>query len=179
MRRALRWGLTVTVALAVFIVAALVTNVLLHSGPLAPPREPSRPSTRPQENPTSSYTVELSVNGEAFMTVTIGSQGESCELMQAVVDAYRTCVIARNLIPSHIGGEAYGELNLRRTPAYDALVWRARVNADAGVCTQGGLEGSFLAACQGDAADPSYEYAMGNLRVRVPLGGAAPSPVAT
>ncbi len=79
-------------------------------------------------------------------------------------------------MPSIIGGYAYGELNSRGTPAFDALVWRGRVDSDTTVCARGGLENGFLANCELLVVDPNYEYADANLRVHVPIAGAIPSP---
>jgi hypothetical protein len=127
-------------------------------------------------NPVGGYLIEVSTAGGDFVSVTIGAEGEGCERFSADEDAERTCYIATSLIPTLIGGEAYGELNQVRTPAVDALVWRARANADPSVCAEGGLTGAFLAECERDAVAVDYEYATGNMRVRVPIGGAVPPP---
>lgn len=127
-------------------------------------------------NPTGAYQIEISVSGGPFVSRLIGFEGAGCEPFANDEEADRTCRIAISLIPSHIGGEAYGELNDRHTPALDALIWRARANADASVCAQGGLTGAFLQECERDAVADEYEYATGNMLVRVPIGGAQPSP---
>ncbi len=131
----------------------------------------------PEPNPTGAYEIELSVGGGNFVPATIGSDGEGCERFLGDDDAERTCYIATNLIPTLIGGEAYSELNDRRTPALDAIAWRARANADPNVCAAGGLTGPFLGECQRDAVSDDYEYTTGSMRVRVPIGGAHPSPL--
>jgi hypothetical protein len=125
--------------------------------------------------PTGAYSIEISTADSEFVPVTIGAEGEGCEPFSADGDAERTCLISRLLNPWTIGGEAYGELNEVRTPAVDALIWRARANADPSVCAEGGLAGAFLAECERDAVAVDYEYATGNMRVRVPIGGAVPS----
>lgn len=127
-------------------------------------------------NPTTGYSIEVSTGGDEFVPVTIDAEGEGCERFSADEGAERTCLIARLLNPWTIGGEAYGELNDRQTPALDALVWRARADADASVCARGGLSGPFLQECERDAIADDYEYAIGNFRVRVLIGGAQPSP---
>lgn len=166
------WTLVVTgvLAVVVFVVAAVVVRQFLGTnGPV----EPNRPSTRPDTNPTGGYSLDVSIDNGPFGPVTIGSAGENCENLEMVADAYRTCLVATNLVPSIIGGEAYGQLNFTHTPAHDALVWRARADNDSGVCSQGGLEGVFLADCLEAALDPSYEYTAANLRIKVPIGGAS------
>lgn len=109
-----------------------------------------------------------------FRSVTIGAQGEGCEVFLPDADANRTCLIATNVIPSIIGGEAYGDLNVRHTPALDALIWRARADGDASVCERGGLDAGFLDLCERAAQAGEYEYEAGDVRVRVPIGGAEP-----
>lgn len=126
-------------------------------------------------NPTGGYEIEVSQDGGEFLVTTIGAGGEGCEPFSGDEDAERTCLIARLLNPWTIGGEAYGELNDRHTPALDALIWRARADADPSVCARGGLTGPFLQECERDALANGYGYATGNFRVRVPIGGAQPS----
>lgn len=120
---------------------------------------------------------ELCRNGRssAFRTIIADVDGNNCGILESVPDAYRTCLLATNLNLSRSGGEAYGELNSRRTPAYDVLVWRARANGDAGVYGAGGLEGAFRETCEGAVADPGYLYSAGSFRVRVSVGRAVPS----
>lgn len=131
---------------------------------------------RPERNPVGGYTIEVSAAGGEFVTTTIGPDGEGCERFSGSEDAERTCFISKLLNPWSIGGEAYGELNDRHTPALDALIWRARANADASVCAAGGLTGPFLQECERDAVADDYEYSAGTFRVRVPIGGAQPAP---
>lgn len=128
----------------------------------------------PRPNPTSGYAIEISSNGGAFEAVEIGNEGEGCERFAGHEDAERICHISTNVIPTIIGGEAYGELNDRRTPALDALIWRARADADPAVCAAGGLEGAFLSECEEQALAPDYQYVVADMRVRVPIGGAGP-----
>jgi hypothetical protein len=117
--------------------------------------------------------IEVAVGSDQFQQVTIDKEGDGCDVLEGYDDPYRTCLIAINLIPSIIGGEAYGRLNEKRTPALDALVWRARADDDVTVCERGGLEGAMLEVCRAEAVDPGYMYQHGDVRVRVPLGGAA------
>lgn len=127
-------------------------------------------------NPWGTYRIEVSVGEAEFVSRSIGDEGHGCEVFVEHEDADRTCRIAINLIPTIIGGEAYGELNSRRTPALDALVWRARANGDPSICERGGLGGGFLVECHTAAQDASYEYVAGDIHVRVPIGGGLPIP---
>lgn len=149
----------------------LAFALLAVTGPCSAPQ-----AQHPDVNPTGAYRIEISVSGGPFVSSLIGFEGAGCEPFANHEEADRTCRIAINLIPSLIGGEAYGELNDRHTPALDALIWRARANADQTVCADGGLSGAFLLECERDAIAHDYEYVVGALRVHVPIGGAMPSP---
>lgn len=154
-----------------FVVVAVLTAVAVWYAVVLAPRGPFHPG----RNPVGGYTIEVSLAGDEFVGVVAGAEGNGCERLGPNNDADRTCRIATALLPSLIGGEAYGELNTRHTPAFDALVWRARADADKTVCGRGGLEVDFLARCESDAIQIDYEYTRSDLRVRVPIGGAIPS----
>lgn len=130
----------------------------------------------PEPNRVRGYRIELSLAGGRFEVVTIGANGEGCEVMQSNYDAYRTCLIATQVNPGVLaGGEDGDDLNIRHTPAFDALVWKARADNDVTVCERGGLERDFLIRCENEARAGGYEYAAEDIKVRVPIGGAEPS----
>lgn len=166
---AVRWFLVGAVAASLFFGGIIVAIVLLSANPLAPNRG------RPLPNPVGAYTIELSVDQGPFDSVVIGADGSNCERL-SFPNAKQTCLLATNLMPSIIAGYAYGELNSRVTPAFDALVWRGRADGDTTVCARGGLENDFLANCEQLVVDPNYEYVHANLRVHVPIAEAIPSP---
>lgn len=126
-------------------------------------------------NPVGGYAIELSESGGQFVGVAISQEGGGCERLVPNADADRTCRIATSLVPTLIASEAYGELNARRTPALDAMVWRARANADPTVCQRGGLSGAFLTECEAHATAADYEYTGPGIRIHVPIGGAIPA----
>jgi hypothetical protein len=128
----------------------------------------------PEPNPVRGYRLELAESDGRFRNVQIGAQGEGCEVFLPDADANRICLIATNDIPSIIGGEAYGDLNVRHTLALDALIWRARSIGDVSICERGGLRAGLLATCEQAAQAADYEYQGTSTRVRVPLGGAQP-----
>lgn len=174
MKRSRRTLLTLGAAGVVFAVAAVMAAWYFSNQPpgvLSPPQGPQHPDA----NPVTGYLIEVARNTNTFTPVGIMADGQGCDIFSNE-DANRTCRIATSVIPSAIGGEAYGELNFRHTPAFDALVWRARADADTTVCARGGLEGDFLRTCESDAVLASYEYKSGDIRVRVPIGGADPVP---
>jgi hypothetical protein len=160
----------------VFAVSALVAAWYFSSqrpGVLTPPSGPMQPDP----NPLSGYQIEVALDGSSFSPVRIGADGAGCEIFSDD-DANRTCLIAINTIPSIIGGEAFGELNFKHTPAFDALVWRSIVENDITVCARGGLEDDFLRRCEMEAANEDYEYEVGPVRVHVVTGSADPVPTA-
>jgi hypothetical protein len=72
--------------------------------------------------------------------------------------------------------EKYDKLNEQRTPALDALIWKARADGDVSVCERGGLASAFLEECERAASATDYEYEGETVRVRVPIGGPEPIP---
>jgi hypothetical protein len=120
--------------------------------------------------------IEVSESGGSLASVRIDAEGNACDRFESVEDVERICFITTNAIPTVIGGEAYGSLNERRTPALDALIWRARVEADVSICNRGGLVGRLLDECETAAVDPEYAYRNGPYEVRVPIGGAEELP---
>lgn len=138
---------------------------------------PSSPGpAHPEPNPRGAYVIELSSAGSAFTPITVGAEGAGCERLLADADANRICLIANNLNPLIIGAEAYGALNDAPSPAFHALVWRARADADPLVCGRGGLEGELLDRCLAEAQAADYTYAAGQIQIKVRIGGAAPRP---
>ncbi len=130
----------------------------------------------PEPNRVRGYGIELSLAGGPFEVVMIGANGEGCDVMQSNYDAYRTCLIAAQVNPSVLaGGEDGSDLNIRHTPAFDALVWKARADNDVTVCERGGLERDFLVRCENEARANGYLYNADGIRVRVPIGGAEPT----
>lgn len=161
-------------ALAVAVVFVAVVAGLVWVSSLVPLLDRRPGPAHPEPNPTGGYTIEVAIGDEAYRQVSIDKEGGGCDVLEEYTDTYRTCLIATNLIPSLIGGEAYGRLNEKRTPALDALVWRARADDDVTVCERGGLEGAMLELCRTEAQDPGYVYEHRDVRVQVPTGGAAP-----
>ena len=126
----------------------------------------------PEPNPVRGYRLEISEGDARFRPLSVGAQGEGCEVLLPDADANRTCLIATNVIATLIGGEADGDLNEQRTPALDALIWKARSDGDVSVCQRGGLANGFLEECERAASSTDYEYEGDEVRVRVPIGGA-------
>lgn len=128
----------------------------------------SRPPSRvPPPNLIAGYEIDIATADGTFTAVTIGSDGSGCDRLIASERLYTACLVAINLDPRVIGASALGSLNSERTPALDALVWRARLGGDPAVCREGGLIGAFLAECKRLASADSYEVRDGALVARV------------
>lgn len=151
----------VSAALAVVVVSGLSGTQLGSPGP-----------AHPQPNPVGGYAMELSTGGGDFVTISVGADGGGCERVPADADANRICLIATNLSPPIIGAEAYGALNAAPSPAFHALVWRARASADSSVCARGGLEGTLLDRCLAESQAADYVYTNGQLAIKIPIAGA-------
>lgn len=129
------------------------------------------PSRVPPVTPTAGYELEIVAEGGVASRVAIGADGNGCDRLVDSERLYTACLVAVNLDPRIIGASALGRLNSERTPALDALVWRARLDGDASVCAEGGLTGDFLAECERLSADDGYEVRDRGLVVRVPPAG--------
>jgi hypothetical protein len=152
----------VVAALAVAIYLAVSSFFTANSSP---------PSRVPPANPTAAYELEIGSEGGVLTRVAIGADGSGCDRLVASERLYTACLVAVNLDARLIGASALGRLNSERTPALDALVWRARLNGDASVCAEGGLSGDFLVECEQLATANEYEVRDSGLVVRVPRAG--------
>lgn len=126
------------------------------------------PSRVPPANPTAAYELEIGTEQDALSGATIGADGSGCDRLVKSERLYTACLVTVNLDPRVIGASALGRLNIEPTPAFDALVWRARLDGDSSVCAQGGLSGDFLIECQRLAVVDTYQVHDSGLVVRVP-----------
>lgn len=78
----------------------------------------------------------------------VADDGGGCETLGKSDYLYRVCVLATNVDPAVIAGEAFGRINVEPTPALEALLWRAVLGSDRSVCEGGGLAGSSLEKCE-------------------------------
>ena len=165
MTRPVRIGVALGLVFAVAVGLGWAATTWL--GPLIPTRAPD-PATRPTPHPFAPFTLELSVAGGPVKQVAVATDGD-CSALQPSQRLFDICSLAVNADAAVIGGAAFGRLNSEDTPSFDALVWRARANRDAGICAAGGLLDSRLTECQREAADPAYELVDAGEEVRIPL----------
>ena len=134
---------------------------------LAPPARPA--FVRPTPHPYSAFSIEVRRPGSADTALTITTDND-CLNSLLPSGASAVCSVAINEDPAVIGGAALGELNLHHTVAFDALVWRGRIDDDPGVCERGGLLGDLLDSCVKTVSAASYAYQDGDVSL-VPTKG--------
>jgi hypothetical protein len=160
-------------ALVILLVVGFTISVALRAfGEVSPDYDAPRPT--PAQ--LASYVLRFQVDGEAFRSVDVATDGAQCELLAQSSFLRKACVLALNQDPTFIAGEAFGDLNNRDTPAYEAIIWRARLDRDPQICDRGGLLGARLARCREVAVADTYDRKDGDLRVMIGIQGASQSP---
>lgn len=120
----------------------------------------------PTPNPVAGFDVTIHESG-ATHTISIGADGTGCASLGSLE---QVCRLAVNQSAPVIGGAAFGRLNDQDTPSFEALVWRARLDADPTVCERGGLLEPRLSTCYARAVDPQYRSRAEGFEVEVPIG---------
>lgn len=112
---------------------------------------------RPTEAQLRGYTVEYRLaDGAPDATLQVDTDGAACAKLSPSETLAKACVLALNVDPAFIAGEAFGRLNNEDTVAYEAIIWRARLDGDAAICEAGGLLDARLAACRDAVAAEKY-----------------------
>jgi hypothetical protein len=161
-RRARVAGLLAIVFGAAIIVGWIASALL---GPIVAGPS-SGTAARPTPHPYAPLTLMISSDASSPRRVTITTDGE-CVALQPSQTLFDACSLAVNADPAVIGGAALGRLNNQHTPSFDALVWRGRADANPGICSKGGLEGSRLAACETDVARSDYSLSDAGIVVTI------------
>ena len=104
--------------------------------------------TRPTTSPSRGYELTWTSGAATPSALKVGLDGGGCETLGESDYLYRVCVLATNVDPAVIAGEAFGRINVEPTPALEALIWRAVLGGDRSVCEGGGLAGSSLETCE-------------------------------
>lgn len=137
---------------------------------------PGYGTPRPAPARLAAYAIEYSIaDPQSRTTLRVGEDGAACQSL-AKSELFRTaCVLALNEDPAFIAGEAFGRLNTEDTPAYEAIIWRARIDADPTVCTRGGLLDVRLATCRAAASGGPYVRTDRGITVVIGAEGSGPS----
>jgi hypothetical protein len=136
-------------------------------GPLLATSGQTSSGSRPTLHPYAAFTVRILEIGHAPREATITTD-EDCNALSASQKLFDICSLAINADPAVIGGAAFGRLNFEHTVAFEALVWRARINGDLQVCARGGLQGTWLERCQAAAKDPQFRARDQDVELIVP-----------
>jgi hypothetical protein len=147
---------------------------------------------RPTAAATEAYVLEFARGEEQLQSLTVDKDATACLALRAIEVAdrsparhgilsplptepepvlYVACVLATNIDGRVIAGEAFGRLNDEDTPALEAIMWRARLNADRAFCEDAGLLGERLDRCHAAVDAEVYRVTDGPLTVVI-----APSP---
>lgn len=150
--------------------------------------------TRPTEAVVEGYVLAYARGAEPLMALVIDKDATKCQALRAIEIADRTahsasttwpqptdpeptlyvaCVLATNIDARFIAGEAFGKLNEEDTPAFEAIMWRARLNADRTVCESAGLLGARLDLCHAAVDAKVYRVTDGPLTVVIGAGPTA------
>jgi len=145
--------------------------------------------TRPTAAITESYVLEYARGTDARIRLTIDKDAAACLVLRAIEigsrspspvgtasplptepepTLYVACVLATNIDGTFIAGEAFGKLNDEDTPALEAIIWRARLDADRTFCESAGLLGERLEHCHAAVDADVYRVTDGDLTVVVP-----------
>ena len=143
--RFIRTYLIALVALCV--VGAIAVGAVAAQRLLQPDYSGQRPSPAGLESYSLSY-----VGPSASGTLTVDLEGAACRKLKPSDYLLSACTLALNKDPAFIAGDAAGDLNNTDTPSYEAILWRAKLDADPTVCDRGGLLEERLANCHAVAA---------------------------
>ena len=145
-----RFVRTYLISLVVILVVGLLAVVGIQAVRLV---QPDFGKPRPTPAQLAPYRLSSSVAGGPIHVLTIDPDAKACDAL-APSDFLRTvCTLALNEDPRFIAEEAFGDLNNRDTPAYEAIIWRARLESSQGLCDAGGLLGARLERCRSIASN--------------------------
>jgi hypothetical protein len=150
---------------------------------------------RPTAAVTEAYVLEYARDAEPPTSLAVDKDATACLALRAIEVAgpspaghgilsplptepepllYVACVLATNIDGGVIAGEAFGRLNDEDTPALEAIIWRARLNADRAFCEHAGLLGERLDRCHAAVDAEVYRVTDGPLTVVIPLPPVVP-----
>jgi hypothetical protein len=128
---------------ALCVVAAIALGVVAVQRLLTPDYGQPRPT------PAALKPYALSFSGpSANGSATIDVDAAQCDKLKPSQFLVTVCTLALNEDPAFIAAEAFGDLNNRDTPSYEAIIWRALLDGDPAICDQGGLLDQRLATCR-------------------------------
>lgn len=151
---------TYLVALGILVIVGF-GFIVMSRLPLLLGADPGRP--RPTPAGLAPYDMDLSTSGGPTTRLTIDSEGLACTSLSESPFLATACVLALNVDPAFIAAEAFGRLNVEDTPSYEAIVWRAYLDADPTICDRSGLLADRLQTCRTLAAKDELMRTAGEL----------------
>ncbi len=131
---------------------------------------PDYGAPRPTPAQLAGYSMTYRIGKGPDKDLHIATDGSACGALASSDTLRTTCILALNVDPAFIAAEAFGGLNVVDTPAYEAIIWRAVLAGDAGICAAGGLLGERLTHCRTAVADPVYRGTADDITVTIARG---------
>lgn len=116
-----------------------------------------QPDARPTGAPVEGYELAYSIGGAETKRLVVDPDGRACDVLERSEYLVSACVLATNLDPRVIAGEAFGRLNSEDTPAFEAILWRALLSSNQAFCDDAGLLEPRLSRCRAVAAGTDYD----------------------
>jgi hypothetical protein len=108
-----------------------------------------------------------------YRILQVDSNGDACTALSQSGSLVHSCVLTTNLDTSVIAGEAFGDLNVKDTAAYEAIIWRSVLDGAPDDCDHGGLLDTRLATCR--AAAQSGQWGVTDAGIGVLIEKAPPA----
>ncbi|MBI3747461.1 MAG: hypothetical protein HY262_01225 [Chloroflexi bacterium] len=118
---------------------------------------PDYGAARPTPAQLAPFEIQYSIGPDGSLSnLKVGADGAACNTLGKSPVLENACVLALNIDPAFIAGEAFGRLNSEDTSAYEAILWRARLESEPSICDRGGLLEARLEHCRSVAANGPY-----------------------
>ncbi|MES2211392.1 MAG: hypothetical protein V4515_14610 [Chloroflexota bacterium] len=133
-----------------------------------------QPDARPTAAPVEGYELSYAVDGGNPVSLVVDPDGRACEALKRSEYLRVACVLATNKNPRVIAGAAFGKLNNEDTPAFEAILWRARMDSNPTFCDDSGLLEPRLGRCHAVAGGADYEVSRSGITVRISADSSIP-----
>jgi hypothetical protein len=165
MNHAWTFARTYFVALVVVMVLGITAAIVTRQISTNP--TPGFGAPRPTPAQLRTYVLEYTRANAKATILSVDVDGVACRVLSGSADLMTACVLALNIDPAFIASQAFGRLNVEDTPAYEAIIWRATLDADPNICDRGGLLGDRLAGCRIAASAGPYQQTRDGLTVTI------------
>lgn len=157
---------------ALIVVGAMLVTGLLAYGPLMSFLEGiSAPMQRVPPLAIEGFDLLVGTEPASMTRHAIDANAGGCDVLRSSERLRMTCVLATHVNPIVIGASLVSTSATERLAAFDALVWRARLDQQPDKCAAGGLTDQVLADCRRLATADTYVLRDGGLIVELPADG--------